>query len=111
MRILYNSNSRIFKQILTSFNIACEFIPVKFRGWILLTKWNGNNVGVLFPNLIILKTIHAPSGLPKALYLCSLVILFCIVFASILYIDSLRNYIINKRYGEAFRILANMKIH
>ena len=96
---------------ITSFNIACEFIPVKFRGWILLTIWNGYNVGVLFPNLIMLKTMpdHDPSGLPKTLYLCSLVILFCTIFSCIFYTDSPRNYIINKNYQLAFDILAKMK--
>ena len=33
---------------ITSFNEACEFIPVRFRGWILLTIRNGYNVGVSF---------------------------------------------------------------
>ena len=96
---------------ITSFNVACEFIPVRFRGWILLTIWNGYNVGVLFPNLIMFKTMpqHDPSGLPKTLYLCSLVILFCTVFGCVFYTDSPRNYIINGKYEEALKILKKMK--
>ena len=96
---------------ITSFNVACEFIPVRFRGWILLTIWNGYNVGVLFPNLIMLKTMpeHDPSGLPKTLYLCSLVILLCTIFGCVFYTDSPRNYIINGKYKEALKILKKMK--
>jgi len=96
---------------ITSFNVACEFIPVRFRGWILLTIWNGYNVGVLFPNLIMLKTMpdHDPSGLPKTLYLCSLVILLCTVFGCVFYTDSPRNFIINGKRNEAIKILKKMK--
>lgn len=96
---------------ITSFNVACEFIPVRFRGWILLTIWNGYNVGVLFPNLIMSKTMpdHDPSGLPKTLYLCSLVILFCTVFGCVFYTDSPRNYIINEKNEDAIKILKRMK--
>ena len=96
---------------ITSFNVACEFIPVRFRGWILLTIWNGYNVGVLFPNLIMLKTMpdHDPSGLPKTLYLCSLVILLCTVFGCVFYTDSPRNFIINGKKNEAIKILKKMK--
>ena len=96
---------------ITSFNVACEFIPVRFRGWILLTIWNGYNVGVLFPNLIMLKTMpdHDPSGLPKTLYLCSLVILLCTIFGCVFYTDSPRNFIINGKYQEAIKILKKMK--
>ena len=96
---------------ITSFNVACEFIPVKFRGWILLTIWNGYNVGVLFPNLIMMKTMpkHNPDGLPKTLYLCSLVILFCTIFGCAFYTDSPRNYIINNKKQEAIKILKKMK--
>ena len=96
---------------ITSFNVACEFIPVRFRGWILLTIWNGYNVGVLFPNLIMLKTMpdHDPSGLPKTLYLCSLVILLCTVFGCVFYSDSPRNFIINGKRNEAIKILKKMK--
>ena len=96
---------------ITSFNVACEFIPVRFRGWILLTIWNGYNVGVLFPNLIMLKTMpeHDPSGLPITLYLCSLVILLCTIFGCAFYTDSPRNYIINGKYDKAFEILKKMK--
>ena len=96
---------------ITSFNVACEFIPVRFRGWILLTIWNGYNVGVLFPNLIMLKTMpeHDPSGLPKTLYLCSLVILLCTIFGCVFYTDSPRNYIINGQKNEAIKILKKMK--
>jgi sugar phosphate permease len=96
---------------ITSFNVACEFIPVRFRGWILLTIWNGYNVGVLFPNLIMLKTMpdHDPSGLPKTLYLCSLVILLCTVFGCVFYTDSPRNFIVNGKRNEAIKILKKMK--
>ena len=96
---------------ITSFNVACEFIPVRFRGWILLTIWNGYNVGVLFPNLIMLKTMpeHDPSGLPKTLYLCSLVILLCTIFGCVFYTDSPRNFIINGKKEEAIKILKRMK--
>ena len=96
---------------ITSFNVACEFIPVRFRGWILLTIWNGYNVGVLFPNLIMLKTMpdHDPSGLPKTLYLCSLVILLCTIFGCVFYTDSPRNFIINGKNEEAIKILKRMK--
>ena len=96
---------------ITSFNVACEFIPVRFRGWILLTIWNGYNVGVLFPNLIMLRTMpeHDPSGLPKTLYLCSLVILLCTIFSCVFYTDSPRNYIINGKYDDAINILKRMK--
>ena len=96
---------------ITSFNVACEFIPVRFRGWILLTIWNGYNVGVLFPNLIMLRTMpeHDPSGLPKTLYLCSLVILLCTIFSCVFYTDSPRNYIINGKYDDAINILKTMK--
>ena len=96
---------------ITSFNVACEFIPVRFRGWILLTIWNGYNVGVLFPNLIMFKTMpeHDPSGLPKTLYLCSLVILLCTIFSCAFYTDSPRNYIINGKNEEAINILKRMK--
>ena len=96
---------------ITSFNVACEFIPVRFRGWILLTIWNGYNVGVLFPNLIMLKTMpeHDPSGLPKTLYLCSLVILLCTIFSCAFYTDSPRNYIINGKNEDAINILKRMK--
>ena len=96
---------------ITSFNVACEFIPVRFRGWILLTIWNGYNVGVLFPNLIMFKTMpeHDPSGLPKTLYLCSLVILLCTIFGCAFYTDSPRNYIINGKHEEAIKILKKMK--
>ena len=96
---------------ITSFNVACEFIPVRFRGWILLTIWNGYNVGVLFPNLIMFKTMpeHDPSGLPKTLYLCALVILLCTIFGCVFYTDSPRNYIINGKYEEALNILKKMK--
>ena len=96
---------------ITSFNVACEFIPVRFRGWILLTIWNGYNVGVLFPNLIMLKTMpeHDPSGLPKTLYLCSLVILLCTFFGCVFYTDSPRNFIINNKKEEAIKILKKMK--
>ena len=96
---------------ITSFNVACEFIPVRFRGWILLTIWNGYNVGVLFPNLIMFKTMpeHDPSGLPKTLYLCSLVILFCTIFGCVFYTDSPRNYIINGKHEKAIDILKKMK--
>ena len=96
---------------ITSFNVACEFIPVRFRGWILLTIWNGYNVGVLFPNLIMLKTMpeHDPTGLPKTLYLCSLVILFCTIFGCVFYTDSPRNYIINGKHEKAINILKKMK--
>ena len=96
---------------ITSFNVACEFIPVRFRGWILLTIWNGYNVGVLFPNLIMFKTMpeHDPSGLPKTLYLCSLVILLCTIFSCAFYTDSPRNYIINGKNEDAINILKRMK--
>ena len=96
---------------ITSFNVACEFIPVRFRGWILLTIWNGYNVGVLFPNLIMFRTMpdHDPSGLPKTLYLCSLVILLCTIFGCVFYTDSPRNYIINGKNEEALQILRKMK--
>ena len=96
---------------ITSFNVACEFIPVRFRGWILLTIWNGYNVGVLFPNLIMLKTMpeHDPSGFPKTLYLCSLVILLCTIFGCVFYTDSPRNFIINGKKEEAIKILKRMK--
>lgn len=96
---------------ITSFNVACEFIPVRFRGWILLTIWNGYNVGVLFPNLIMLRTMpeHDPSGLPKTLYLCSLVILLCTIFSCVFYTDSPRNYIINGKNDDAINILKRMK--
>lgn len=96
---------------ITSFNVACEFIPVRFRGWILLTIWNGYNVGVLFPNLIMFRTMpeHDPSGLPKTLYLCSLVILLCTIFSCVFYTDSPRNYIINGKYDDAINILKRMK--
>ena len=96
---------------ITSFNVACEFIPVRFRGWILLTIWNGYNVGVLFPNLIMFKTMpeHDPSGLPKTLYLCSLVILLCTIFSCAFYTDSPRNYIINGKHEDAINILKRMK--
>ncbi len=96
---------------ITSFNVACEFIPVRFRGWILLTIWNGYNVGVLFPNLIMSKTMpdHDPSGLPITLYLCSLVILFCTIFGCVFYTDSPRNYIINENNEDAIKILKRMK--
>ena len=96
---------------ITSFNVACEFIPVRFRGWILLTIWNGYNVGVLFPNLIMTKTMpeHDPSGLPKTLYLCSLVILLCTIFGCVFYTDSPRNYIINGKNEDAIKILKKMK--
>ena len=96
---------------ITSFNVACEFIPVRFRGWILLTIWNGYNVGVLFPNLIMLRTMpeHDPSGLPKTLYLCSLVILLCTIFSCVFYTDSPRNYIINGKNDDAISILKRMK--
>jgi len=96
---------------ITSFNVACEFIPVRFRGWILLTIWNGYNVGVLFPNLIMSKTMpdHDPSGLPITLYLCSLVILFCTIFGCVFYTDSPRNYIINEKNEDAIKILKRMK--
>ena len=92
---------------ITSFNVACEFILLRLGGWILLTIWNGYNVGVLFPNLIMSKTMpkHDPSGLPKTLYLCSLVILFCIVFGCVFYTDSPRNYIFNGKQEEALKIL------
>jgi sugar phosphate permease len=96
---------------ITSFNVACEFIPVRFRGWILLTIWNGYNVGVLFPNLIMSKTMpeHDPSGLPRTLYLCSLVILLCTIFGCVFYTDSPRNYIINGKNEDAIKILKKMK--
>ena len=96
---------------ITSFNVACEFIPVKFRGWILLTIWNGYNVGFLFRNLIMMKTMpkHNPDGLPKTLYLCSLVILFCTIFGCAFYTDSPRNYIINNKKQDAIKILKKMK--
>ena len=96
---------------ITSFNVACEFIPVRFRGWFLLTIWNGYTVGVLFRNLIMLKIMpeHDPSGLPKVLYLCSLVILLCIILGCIFYTDSPRNYIINEKYEDALKIIKKMK--
>ena len=59
----------------------------------------------------MLKTMpdHDPSGLPKTLYLCSLVILLCTVFGCVFYTDSPRNFIINGKNQEAIKILKKMK--
>jgi hypothetical protein len=54
---------------------------------------------------------HDPSGLPKTLYLCSLVILLCTIFSCAFYTDSPRNYIINGKYEDAINILKRMKIN
>ena len=95
---------------ITSFNIACEFTPIKFRGWIMLSIWNGYNVGVLFPNLIMYFTMpqHQPEGLKITLGACSLVLLFCGIFCFIFLKDSPRNDIVNGKVEDGIKTLEKL---
>lgn len=95
---------------ITSFNIACEFTPIRFRGWVMLSIWNGYNVGVLFPNLIMYFTMpqHQPEGLNLTLGACSLVILICAVFCFIFLKDSPRNDIVNGKIEDGIKTLEKL---
>ena len=96
---------------IASFNIACEYTPIKYRGWSMLSIWNGYNVGVLFPNLIMLVTmpLHQPEGLRITLLICSGILGLCGLFILAFLKDSPRNDIMNGKYLSAFDLLEKMK--
>ena len=110
---------------IASFNIACEFTPTNYRGWIMISIWNGYNIGVLFPNLIMLfimpdykplfkenekltDNIPIRNRLQVTLFFVAIVIFvfgtFCLIFLK----DSPRNLILTGKFREAFKILKKM---
>jgi sugar phosphate permease len=96
---------------IATFNIGCEFTPIKFRGWILLMIWNGYNFGVLFPNIIMLFTMpkHQAEGLQPTLLLSAFVIFICVCIIYYYIKDSPRNNILKGNYKEAFNVLIKLK--
>lgn len=100
---------------IVTFNIACEFTPTKYRGWIMISIWNGYNIGVLFPNLIMLKTMpdYYPfkgkaGGLQITLFFVAVVIFAFGSFILFFLKDSPRNLILTGKFRDAFRILKKM---
>ena len=111
--LIVNICNGIFSGIyeIATFNIGCEFTPIKFRGWILLMIWNGYNFGVLFPNIIMLFTMpkHQAEGLQPTLLLSAFVIFLCVCVIFYYIKDSPRNNILKGNYREAFNVLIKLK--
>ena len=88
-------------------NILCEHLPIKFRGLTLTSIWTGWSIGQLIPNLIML--IYTPNfefnGLGKILFISTIIPLITFIICMLYLKDSPRNYIMNNRYDEAFKII------
>lgn len=98
---------------IASFNLACEFIPIRFRGWVMLSIWNGYNFGVLMPNLVMLYFMpnHEPEGLRPTIMSCAFIVFFISLVTLLFIKDSPRNNIINGKFEDAFKVLKKMKSH
>ena len=107
-QILGGFASGIFE--ITSFNIACEFTPTKYRGWVMISIWNGYNVGVLFPNLIMLVTMpnYEKEKLRITLIFTAVVIFVFGGFSLFFLKDSPRNLVLSAKFRDAFKILKKM---
>ena len=107
-RILSGAACGIIEPIIN--NLLCEHLPIKLRGFFLLSVWGGYNVGQLFPNLIMLGIMpnYEPSGISKLLLISSSIILGCLVFSFLFLTDSARNYILHNQKEKGINVLKNI---
>jgi len=94
-------------------NLLCEYLPINFRGFTLLSLGIGFNLGQLFPNIIMLNTMpnFEISGIYKTLFISTLLILLCTIICFLFLKDSPRNYILKNEKEKAFKILEKICFH
>ena len=104
-RILSGGFCGIIEPIIN--NLLCEYLPIKLRGFFLLSVWIGYNIGQLFPNLIMLGVMphYEPSEISKLLLLSCPLIFLCWIFSFIYLKDSARNYILHNQTDKGMQVL------
>jgi putative MFS transporter len=107
-RIFAGFGSGIIDPIINS--LLCEYLPIKFRGLIMLSVWVGYNIGQVIPNLIMLGTMpnYETEGITLTLVISSLIILLFAIIAVIFVKDSPRNLILHEHPEMGFEILGKM---
>jgi MFS family permease len=89
-------------------NLLCEYLPIYYRGFFLISVWFGFNIGKMFPSVMMywLMPNYEISQMSNTLLsICSLP-LISIIYCAFFLRDSPRNYIlIGKNEEKAFYIL------
>lgn len=96
-------------------NILAEYLPTKFRGFVLISIWVNWNIGaiifLLFCKIYIPNLDYDPTkpfegqNFFNAIFPLFFILLFYVIYLIFLLYDSPRNLILNQEYAEAKKVL------
>lgn len=91
----------------TAINMLCEYLPLEFRGFYLVTIWSGLSVGTAIPNIIMLFTMpnFEPNGVGSTILITSIAPLLYVILAHYFLEDSPRNLVTRNKVDKAVDLI------